>query len=69
MLFRSGGGDEHVAILAPDVVLRLVGEVDRTYVGTRGHCTIDDPALGRTLTVRTTGAPTTAPVSEAGSTA
>ncbi|MGE3172762.1 MAG: D-hexose-6-phosphate mutarotase [Planctomycetota bacterium] len=34
-----------------DAPLRVVGEVDRTYVGAPGACAVEDPVLGRTLHV------------------
>jgi D-hexose-6-phosphate mutarotase len=35
------------------------GETDRVYLGTRGHCEIHDPALGRRIVVTSTGSRST----------
>ncbi len=35
----------------PDGPPRIAGEVDRIYLGTDGHCRIDDPVLGRRITI------------------
>jgi glucose-6-phosphate 1-epimerase len=39
--------------------LRLTGETDRVFLGTRGRCTVDDRALGRRLVVDKAGSATT----------
>ena len=39
--------------------LRLTGETDRVFLGTRARCVVDDPALGRRLVVDKTGSATT----------
>jgi glucose-6-phosphate 1-epimerase len=39
--------------------LRLTGETDRVFVGTRARCVVDDRALGRRLVVDKTGSATT----------
>jgi glucose-6-phosphate 1-epimerase len=39
--------------------LRLTGETDRVFVGTRARCVVDDPALDRRLVVDKTGSATT----------
>jgi glucose-6-phosphate 1-epimerase len=39
--------------------LRLTGETDRVFVGTRARCTVDDRALGRRLVVDKAGSETT----------
>jgi len=35
----------------PAGAIRITGETDRIYLETRGTCTVQDPVLGRTLTV------------------
>jgi D-hexose-6-phosphate mutarotase len=39
--------------------LRLTGETDRVFVGTRGRCVVEDRVLARRLTVDKTGSATT----------
>jgi glucose-6-phosphate 1-epimerase len=39
--------------------LRLTGETDRVFLGTRARCVVDDRALGRRLVVDKTGSATT----------
>jgi D-hexose-6-phosphate mutarotase len=39
--------------------LRLTGETDRVFLGTRARCVVDDPVLGRRLIVDKTGSATT----------
>lgn len=39
--------------------LRLTGETDRVFLGTRARCVVADPALGRRLSVDKTGSATT----------
>jgi len=39
--------------------LRLTGETDRVFLGTRARCVVSDPALGRRLVVDKTGSSTT----------
>jgi glucose-6-phosphate 1-epimerase len=39
--------------------LRLTGETDRVFVGSRGRCVVADPALGRRLIVDKAGSATT----------
>lgn len=40
-------------------LIRLTGETDRIYQGTRATCVLDDPAAGRRLIVEKTGSATT----------
>jgi D-hexose-6-phosphate mutarotase len=42
-----------------DEPLRLTGETDRVFLGTRAACIVDDPALHRRLSVAKTGSATT----------
>lgn len=53
---RTDGG-QRKADAEPEV--RFGGEVDRAYLGTEGTCVIDDPGLGRKITVAKTGSRTT----------
>jgi glucose-6-phosphate 1-epimerase len=39
--------------------LRLTGETDRVFLGTRARCVVDDPGLGRRVVVDKTGSATT----------
>ena len=39
--------------------VRITGETDRIYLATRTTCTIDDPGLGRKITIGKTGSETT----------
>ena len=39
--------------------VRITGETDRIYLATRATCTIDDPGLGRKITIGKTGSDTT----------
>ena len=39
--------------------LRLSGETDRVFLGTRARCVVDDPVLGRRVIVDKTGSATT----------
>jgi glucose-6-phosphate 1-epimerase len=39
--------------------LRLTGETDRVYLGTRARCQVDDPVLGRRLAIDKAGSATT----------
>lgn len=39
--------------------LRLTGETDRVFLGTRARCVVDDPVLGRRVVVDKTGSATT----------
>ncbi|HET7340929.1 MAG TPA: D-hexose-6-phosphate mutarotase, partial [Methylomirabilota bacterium] len=43
----------------PAVPLRLAGETDRIFLGTRARCAVHDPGLGRTLVVDKTGSAST----------
>jgi len=53
---KAAGGREGTQ---PDEPLALAGEVDRVYLDAPGECVLDDPGLGRSIRVSTSGSNST----------